>query len=173
MREEEAGSSELKIVALGSNLGAFGLSPHETLDRAIAALSDAGLTVVKHSRWWRSAAWPDPTQPPFLNGVALVETELSPEAALAALHAIEAAFGRDRSPAAQRNAPRPLDLDLIAWGRLEQAGPPTLPHPRAADRRFVMGPLAQIAPLWSHPTLDATPGALAEFAPIAPDAHPI
>ena len=162
-----------KIVALGSNLGAFGLSTQETLERAVAALSDAGLRVVKRSRWWRSAAWPEPSDPSFLNGVVLVETVLSPAEALAALHAIEAAFGRDRSATAARNGPRPLDLDLIAWGGLVQPGPPMLPHPRAAERRFVMGPLAEIAPLWLHPTLIATPGALAEFAPVGSDAEPI
>ena len=166
-----------KIVALGSNLGAIlngrTLSPLETLEQALAVFSDAGLAVVKRSRWWRSAAWPDPSDPPFLNGVAIVQTELSPEDALARLHAIEARFGRDRSVGAARNAPRPLDLDLIAWGRLTQAGPPVLPHPRAAERRFVMGPLLEILPSWTHPVLDATPAALAELAPIGADAEPI
>lgn len=168
MKEDTA-----KIVALGSNLGAFGLSVEQTLERALTRLSDAGLVVVKRSRWWRSVAWPDASDPPFLNGVAVVESAGSPEEALATLHAIEAEFGRDRSPAAVRNAPRPLDLDLIAWGRLMQQGAPVLPHPRAAERRFVMGPLAEIAPQWLHPALDATPGALAELAPIGADAEPL
>lgn len=164
-------------MALGSNLGSSfrgrALSSYETLEQALAAMSDARLKVVKRSRWWRSAAWPDAGDPPFLNGVAVVETGLAPDEALAALHAIEASFGRDRSTAALRNAPRPLDLDLIAWGRCVQAGPPILPHPRAAERRFVMGPLAEALPQWLHPTLDVTPAALAELAPVGADAQPI
>ena len=162
-----------KIVALGSNLGAFGLSPLETLERALERFSALGLTVVKRSGWWRSAAWPNAADPPFLNGVALVRTALTAEGALAALHAIEEEFGRDRSPEAVRNAPRPLDLDLIAWGSRVQAGPPVLPHPRAAERRFVMGPLAEVAPEWVHPGLNTTAQALAEQARVGGDAHPI
>ncbi len=129
--------------------------------------------IVKRSRWWRSAAWPDPRDPPFLNGVAVIDTDLTPEAALAALHGLEAAFGRDRSQAARRNGPRPLDLDLIAWGRTVQAGPPQLPHPRAADRLFVMGPLAELLPAWRHPLTGETALALARLARTGADATPL
>lgn len=163
---------DARIIALGSNLGAVGLTPQETLERALERFPDHGLTVARRSRWWRSAAWPNPDDPPFLNGAVIIETELSPEETLTALHAIEEAFGRDRSPAATRNAPRPLDLDLIAWGALIQPGPPELPHPRAAERRFVMGPVAEIAPGWMHPVLETTPSALAEIAPVGADAEP-
>jgi 2-amino-4-hydroxy-6-hydroxymethyldihydropteridine diphosphokinase len=84
---------------------------------------------------------------------------------------IEAQFGRERGLA---NAPRPLDLDLIAYGDLVEAGPDLiLPHPRAADRRFVMGPLAEIAPDWVHPVLGQSAQALFEQASIGLDAEPI
>ena len=129
-----------------------------------------GLKLVSRSRWWRSSAWPDPADPPYLNGVALVETGLDPRTTLAALLEMEAAFGRRRSEA---NAPRTLDLDLIAHGRtvVNESGL-LLPHPRAHERRFVMGPLAEIAPGWVHPTLRRTAAELCAEAQVGLDATP-
>lgn len=122
------------------------------------------------SSWWRSQAWPDPTDPPFLNGVALVRTDLSPHALMAALGRIEEAFGRQRGV---RNAPRTLDLDLIAHGRTQgELDGLILPHPRAADRLFVMGPLAEIAPGWEHPA-GGSARDLARTAPVGRDATPV
>ena len=159
------------IVALGSNLqGGFG-SSNALLAAALEGFASAGLAVVRRSSWWRSASWPDPGLPDYLNGVAIVETALPPEAVLLALHVLEARFGRDRSAA---NAPRTLDLDLIAYGRVTLASDDlTLPHPRAAERLFVMGPLAEIAPDWTHPILGKTSRALAAKALIGADARPI
>jgi 2-amino-4-hydroxy-6-hydroxymethyldihydropteridine diphosphokinase len=90
---------------------------------------------------------------------------------LAALLEIESAFGRRRSVP---NAPRTLDLDLIAYGRrvIDQPGL-ILPHPRAADRLFVMGPLAEIAPNWTHPITGETAAALAAKTTVGTDATPI
>ena len=123
------------------------------------------------SRWWSSEAWPDPSEPGYLNGVALVETDLSPPETMRALLQIEAGFGRRRAAA---NAPRTLDLDLIAHGRTRLEGPDlVLPHPRAAERRFVMGPLAEIAPGWRHPFLDRTAAELAASATVGLDAAPV
>jgi 2-amino-4-hydroxy-6-hydroxymethyldihydropteridine diphosphokinase len=103
---------------------------------------------MKRSGFYRSAAWPDPNDPPFVNAVAAVETDLSPAALLAELHEVEAAFGRRRS---MPNAPRTLDLDLLDYhGRVEE-GPPHLPHPRMETRAFVLIPLQEVAPLWVHP----------------------
>jgi 2-amino-4-hydroxy-6-hydroxymethyldihydropteridine diphosphokinase len=160
----------LAVIALGGNLpGAY---PSMALALAAAAgrLPEEGFKVQAVSRWWRSAAWPDPSDPPFLNGVVLATTDLEPESALRALHRIEAAFGRDRG---KPNAPRTLDLDLIALGRTVLHGPPlTLPHPRAAERLFVMGPLAELAPDWVHPVIGATAEQLASWATIGQDAVP-
>lgn len=106
------------------------------------------IRVLKVSSFYQSPAWPDPSHPPYVNAVALVQTPLGPAGLLAALHEIEAAFGRERSVP---NAPRTLDLDLIDYdGRVEE-GPPVLPHPRAAGRAFVLKPIADIAPAWRHP----------------------
>ena len=160
----------LAVIALGGNLP--GVYPSMTLALAAAAgrLPEAGFRVKAVSRWWRSAAWPDPADPPFLNGVVLATTDLEPEQALRALHRIEAAFGRDRRAP---NAPRTLDLDLIALGNTVLDGPPlVLPHPRAAERLFVMGPLAELAPGWVHPVLGATAEQLASRATIGQDAVP-
>ena len=139
------------LVALGANLDhpRFG-PPRQTLEAALAALQHGGVTVVARSRWFRSAPVPPSDQPWFVNGVASVETGLSPASLLALLHEIEADFGRARH---RRNEARVLDLDLIAYhGRVSGPGEsPVLPHPRLAERAFVVLPLADVAPDWRHP----------------------
>ena len=141
------------------------------MEAALSALPRAGLRLVRRSSWWRSAAWPDPNSPPYRNGVVLVETSLAPRAVLEAVLAIETRFGRRRS---EPNAARTLDIDLVAYGRrvIDEPGLKA-PHPRAHERRFVMGPLAEIAPQWRHPVLGKTATELAEAAPIGRDAAPV
>jgi len=126
---------------------------------------------VRRSGWWRSAAWPDPSAPAYLNGVAIVETKLSPRELLAQVLALEATFGRRRS---EPNAARTLDIDLIAYGRqaINEAGL-VVPHPRAHERLFVMGPLAEISPDWRHPALGRTATELAASATVGRDAWPM
>jgi 2-amino-4-hydroxy-6-hydroxymethyldihydropteridine diphosphokinase len=161
---------EAVIVALGGNLPGAYDSVESLLEAALSALEEQGLTVIARSAWWRSAAWPDPSDPPYVNGVAIVRTDLSPAEVLHRLHAVERQFGRERHLA---NAPRTLDLDLIAHGRTIDEGGFTLPHPRAHQRRFVMGPLAEIAPGWVHPGLGQSAENLAASAEIGMDAAPI
>ena len=158
------------VIALGSNLPGRFASREALLEEALARFPEAGLKLLKRSGWWRSAAWPDPNGPEYRNGVALVEANAGPRQVLAALLAVETALGRERGA---RNAPRTLDLDLIAHGRvvLDEPGL-TLPHPRAHERLFVMGPLAQIAPAWTHPVLGKTARELATRASLGLDAHP-
>lgn len=158
------------IVALGSNLKGTFASSEALLEAALEALDAAGLKVVGRSSWWRSTAWPDPAGPEYRNGVAIVETDLEPPDLLGKLRRIEAAFGRNRS---RRNAPRTLDLDLIAHGRsISVSGDLTIPHPRAHERRFVMGPLAEVLPGWVHPVVEETAKTLAAKAPVGRDAAP-
>jgi 2-amino-4-hydroxy-6-hydroxymethyldihydropteridine diphosphokinase len=161
---------ETVIIAMGGNLAFEGRDVQAVLDAAFDRLGTEGLEPYARSRWWRSAAWPDPSAPPYLNGVALVRTGLDPRGVMAALHRIEAGFGRRRG---EPNAARTLDLDLIAYGRqvIDQSDL-VIPHPRAADRLFVMGPLAEIAPDWRHPELGETAKELASRATVGMDAEP-
>ncbi len=156
---------------MGSNLaGRYG-SSEALLEAALARFPAVGLKILKRSSWWRSAAWPDPMAPEYRNGVALVEATAPPDAVLAALLSVEAELGRERG---ERNAARTLDLDLIAYGRRVLDTPElVLPHPRAHERLFVMGPLAEIAPDWRHPTLGRTAADLAADAAVGRDAKPV
>lgn len=133
----------LAFVALGANLG----DPIRTVRAAIGRLgelSDAPLLV---SSLWRTAPVDcPPGSPPFVNAVVgfVPRAGDTPETLLARLQALERAFGR--RPAKVRNEPRPLDLDLIAFGSETRNTPElTLPHPRAHLRRFVLEPLCEIA----------------------------
>jgi 2-amino-4-hydroxy-6-hydroxymethyldihydropteridine diphosphokinase len=138
-------------IALGANQAYRGRGPLENLNSALAALVGDELHVVRCSRPWRTPAWPNPSDPPFVNAAAELACALSPDALLARLHAVEARFGRMRG---QRNAPRSIDLDLIDFqGAVRRGGEPdlTLPHPRAAGRAFVLLPLREIAPRWRDP----------------------
>lgn len=158
-------------MALGGNLAGDFASCEALLEAALARFPQAGLPVLARSGWWRSAAWPDPAGPEYRNGVAIVEAKAGPQAVLEALFAIETSFGRQRT---LRNAARTLDLDLIAYGRQVIAAPGlVLPHPRAHERRFVMGPLAEIAPGWRHPVLGSTAAELAASATVGRDAAPV
>lgn len=166
-----AGLDDAVVIALGSNLKGPFPGVRELLEAAVARFRPEGLDVLARSSWWRSTAWPEPTDPPFLNGVVLARTELDAHQTLAALHRIEAAFGRQRH---QANAPRTLDLDLVAYGRLvDHESGLVVPHPRARERRFVMGPLAEIAPDWICPETGESAAALAARAGVGADAAPI
>ncbi len=112
-------------------------------------LAERGIGLVSRSRWYRSAPVPPSDQPWFVNGVAAVQSGLGPEALLETLLAVERALGRVREV---RWGPRLIDLDLLDYRGLVRAGPaPILPHPRIAERAFVLLPLAEVAPGWRHP----------------------
>jgi 2-amino-4-hydroxy-6-hydroxymethyldihydropteridine diphosphokinase len=160
---------EVTVVALGCSLTGAYPSREALLEAAIEALASEGLRVAARSSWWTSAAWPDPAAPAYLNGVALVETTLPAGEVLAGLHRIEFRFDRVRGEA---NAPRTLDLDLIAHGRLVTQDGLVAPHPRAHQRLFVTGPLAEIAPGWRHPVNGLAAADLARTASVGTDARP-
>lgn len=128
------------FVALGANLG----DAAGTLRDAVRALANtSGVSGVRCSRLYRSAPV-DATGPDFINAVAEVQTVLTAPALLDALQAIENAAGRERP---YRNAPRTLDLDLLLYGSARIVSPRlTVPHPRMAQRAFVLLPLAELAP---------------------------
>jgi 2-amino-4-hydroxy-6-hydroxymethyldihydropteridine diphosphokinase len=139
-------------IALGANLpSARHGSPRDTCEAALAAMAAADIRILRRSRWYRSAPVPASDQPDFVNGVAAAETALDPAALLERLHAIEQAFGRVRGV---RNAARILDLDVIDYHGRASAGSaadPVLPHPRMAERAFVLLPLQELDPAWRHP----------------------
>ncbi|MCF4164377.1 2-amino-4-hydroxy-6-hydroxymethyldihydropteridine diphosphokinase [Zavarzinia compransoris] len=142
------------LIGAGANLpGLDGRSPAETLSAARAALdARPDIAVAAASGLWETAPVPVSDQPWYVNAVFRLDTGLSPDALLAALHEIEAAFGRTRH---RRWEARVLDLDLLAHGATviggDQSRGLVLPHPRIAERAFVLEPLAEVAPDWRHP----------------------
>lgn len=142
------------LIGLGANLKSErGGTPRHTLEAALGNMEAAGVRVVRRSRWYRSAPVPPSAQPWYVNGVAAVETALTPAALLLALHRVEAEFGRERG---EMGAARTLDLDLLDYAGMVSAGEggmPILPHPRLHERTFVLLPLAEVAPNWRHPAL--------------------
>jgi 2-amino-4-hydroxy-6-hydroxymethyldihydropteridine diphosphokinase len=133
-------------IALGSNLG----DREQTLRSAIAALQQLG-SVDAVSSFYETAPVGITEQPDFLNAVVALRTALPPQTLMAALLHIEQQHGRDRSASVPKG-PRTLDLDLLSYGNVAMETPTlTLPHPSLAERRFVLVPLAEIAPQWRHP----------------------
>ncbi|HET8723551.1 MAG TPA: 2-amino-4-hydroxy-6-hydroxymethyldihydropteridine diphosphokinase [Anaeromyxobacteraceae bacterium] len=146
-------------VAVGANLG----DRWARLAEAARALRAApGVAVVRASRAWDTEPV-GPPQPRYLNAVLELETTRPPASLLALLQEIERAAGRRRDV---RWGARTLDLDLLLVGRLEVHGPGLdLPHPRIADRRFVLAPLAELVPELRIPGIGRNVAALLEEAP--------
>ena len=135
---------ELAIVALGSNLG----DPRRSVLRAMTRLHElTDRPLLKSSLWQTAPIDCPPGSPAFVNAVVglVPRGGETPESLLASLQQMEGEFGRQ--PKKVLNEPRPLDLDLIAFGSETRVGKElTLPHPRAHQRRFVLQPLSEIAP---------------------------
>jgi 2-amino-4-hydroxy-6-hydroxymethyldihydropteridine diphosphokinase len=154
------------LIALGANLPSKAGLPRATLEAALADLASESVRIVRRSCWYVSAPDPPADQPHYVNGVAVVETERSADDLLRLLHMLECRYGRVR---AVPNAARTLDLDLIDYHGMIRNGPPgpTLPHPRAHLRHFVLTPIAEIAPRWRHPVQRKTASELAADLPAA------
>jgi 2-amino-4-hydroxy-6-hydroxymethyldihydropteridine diphosphokinase len=137
------------LVAVGSNITSRAGPPLATCQAAVRELAHHGVAVRATSSWYESAPVPLSEQPWYVNGVVRLDTVHTPRTLLARLHDMEAMFGRERSVP---NAPRTLDLDLLAYGELVMGqGPVLLPHPRLHERAFVLLPLRDVAPNWRHP----------------------
>ncbi len=139
------------LIGLGANLPSHAGSPERTLRAALGALELRGAAAGLVSHFYRTPAWPNPSDPPFVNAAASLKTSLAPAELLHLLHDIEKSFGRNRDEGTVRNAPRALDLDLLDYDGLIQEGPPHLPHPAIETRAFVLIPLRDVAPGWVHP----------------------
>ncbi len=127
------------FVGLGANLG----EPAVQIADALATLAQAGV-LVACSGVYRSAPVGGPEQPPFLNLVAELAVIDSPYELLARCQALETAARRIRR---ERWGPRTLDVDVLVFGNLELDDPAlSIPHPRMSERRFVLDPLAELAP---------------------------
>ncbi len=164
------------IVAFGANLPVGGSLPDKTISASFSALCEIGLTLVSLSKLYVTPCFPAGAGPDYVNAAATIcyPSEWRPEDLLAALHRVEAQFGRSRQA---RWGMRTLDIDLIAIGDAVLPDPATLrqwidlpadhqrceapvqlilPHPRLQDRAFVLIPIADIMPNWRHPLLNLT-----------------
>jgi len=135
-------------IALGSNRRSRHGSPARTLRAAIAALDARIVSTI------RETPALGPAGRSFANAMVIVQSECAPDQMLAELKAIERRFGRRPG---RRWGPRVLDLDIILWSGGAWGGPgPIVPHPEYRKRRFVLQPLAEIAPGWRDPLTGAT-----------------
>jgi 2-amino-4-hydroxy-6-hydroxymethyldihydropteridine diphosphokinase len=179
----------ISLVALGSNTGFGDFDATECIHAAVEHITKRVGVIRGTSSIYRTPAFPAGSGPEFRNAAAVIATELSAPRILAELHAIEAAFGRERT---ERWGPRTLDLDLIAVGdtvlpdretqsawthlplEMQMQRVPQellLPHPRLQDRAFVLVPLAEALAAagldWTHPVSGASVMQMLEALPKA------
>lgn len=155
------------ILSLGSNLG----DRHRALHSAIAALgATPGITLTRLSPIYESepqAVHPEHSRQLFLNQIAIATTTLMLSEFSTTIHALEEHLGRVRG--SQPNQPRYIDLDIITFGTLRVSSREiTLPHPRAAIRRFVLQPLADLRPHFVLPGYRTSVSQLLNALPITP-----
>lgn len=144
------GLTKTVYLSLGSNLG----DRRANLARAMAALAEAGVRVLRRASLYATEPVDFAVQNWFLNTVVEAETELMPRQLLRAVQQIEHRMGRRRMV---RRGPRVVDIDILLYGTSVVRSPElTIPHPRLASRRFVLAPLRELAPGLRHPTLGRT-----------------
>ena len=152
---------ELAAIALGSNLDSRFGDREANLQEAVRRVGGLG-DVRAVSSFFDTEPVGFLDQPRFLNGALVLETELGPVVLMRDLLGVERAMGREREGAVAKG-PRVIDLDLLLYGDVVmETEELTLPHPEMQDRRFVLEPLAEIAPDWVHPVLRVTVLAMLE-----------
>ncbi len=133
------------FLSLGGNLG----NTREIFEEAYPHIEKKIGKISVYSSIYKTEAWGPIPQTDFLNQVVLVSTFLKPEACLTELLEIEKSFGRERK---ERWGPRTLDLDILYYSDVVIAESDlSIPHPRIAERKFILTPLAEIAPLFEDP----------------------
>ena len=155
--QDESGSRLRRAaIALGSNLPSAAGGPEANVQLAVEELKRLGC-VLAVSRMILTDPVGYTEQPRFVNAAAVLETKLTPEELMRGLLEVEREMGRDRSGTAIPKGPRVIDLDLLLVDDLVLDQPHlTLPHPEMQQRRFVLEPLAEIAPGWVHPLAGLT-----------------
>lgn len=176
--------AETCLLAVGANLPQPEGDPASNIRRAMRELSNAGLVIRSVSRFFATPCFPTGAGPDYVNAAIEIQSDLEPKLLLSQLHAIETSLERTRQT---RWGMRTLDLDLVAVGQrvlpdvdtfnawfglpLDQQIERTpdhliLPHPRVADRAFVLVPLADIAPYWFHPVTGLSVTQMLEQLPV-------
>ena len=151
--------SGLAAIALGSNLNSEFGDREANLEEAVQRIGGLG-EVRAVSSFYDTEPVGFLEQPRFLNGALVLETELEPVELMRELLGVERAMGREREGAIAKG-PRVIDLDLLLYGDVVMSTEElTLPHPEMQARRFVLEPLAEIAPEWIHPVLGVTVGTM-------------
>ncbi|MGH1455518.1 MAG: 2-amino-4-hydroxy-6-hydroxymethyldihydropteridine diphosphokinase [Alphaproteobacteria bacterium] len=151
------------LIGFGANLdGKYG-SPEASLRECASQFVNHGLNITASSFIWASAPVPISDQPWYKNAVCAVETTLNPHEVLKALNALEHKAGRVRTA---QNAARVLDLDLLAYNDTYLNDDILkIPHPQMHNRAFVLYPLREIAPHWSHPITNMTVDKMVDSLP--------
>ena len=183
--ETETAISPLALVALGANLPSDTDGPAQTLLKSLLILRRKGVCDLKTSRLFSTPAFPAGSGPDYVNAAASFRWSDTPETLLTLLHEVEAELGRVRGA---RWGARVIDLDLVALGDAVRPDPVTqakwaalppdraavdlpdrliLPHPRLAERSFVLVPLADLAPDWQHPVTGLDIAAMLAARPAA------
>jgi 2-amino-4-hydroxy-6-hydroxymethyldihydropteridine diphosphokinase len=159
-------AGKIVYIALGSNLG----DRATMLERAIAAMNSAGISVVRQSSLYVTEPVGAPGQGWFLNAVVEAETSLLPLQLLHALLKIERELGRRRLTP---HGPRAIDMDILFYGSsVIRSRELEVPHPRLTERRFVLMPMAQLAPDFRHPVSHKSINQLLAETPDRSEARP-
>src|SRR5579871_2514935 len=146
-------------LGLGSNMG----KREQNVESALAKLAAPDLQIKRVSSVYESEPVGFTAQRWFLNLAAEIETELFPMQLLSRIGRVERALGRVRTV---KNGPRTLDIDILLYGKaVVRSAQLEIPHPRMAERRFVLAPLAELAPELRHPVTHQSIRAMLEAAP--------